>query len=306
MKIFSSLALLFLIFSPTALCNDVHKIGVGINYHLDQKSTPGYQLNYQWQFAESFEFDTRYVDSNDIEVNQDGMDVFGDYSQFSLGANFIKNYNNSLSLKAGTGFTIITASSNESLIKKQAMTPYLSLAANYKINEHLALEIGQSSQFNSEALGTNHSIYILISALFGETSSNTYPTTIATKEPIQANELVEETVQPNKIEETLIQETTVDTPSDKELKEPTSHSAPTKQLNIWYVQFGAYGNEVNARTFVSKVKQDLPTLKLTLLFHDDFYRAVSNPFDSKQRAEDFAAMIRSNHGLSSYVINKKD
>ena len=165
---------------------DTHKAGIGFNYHLDQDNGPGYQIFYQWQFSESFEFESRYIVNSDIKLQSNEADIFANYDQFSLGANFIKRYNNELSIKAGTGLGFVTTSSNESVIEKQTMAPYLMFAASYKFTNDFSIEFGQFTHFNSEMLQTNHSIFLSVSYQFGQSLSNYLPSDNAPDPTLQS------------------------------------------------------------------------------------------------------------------------
>ena len=271
--------------SSTAIANDTHKIGFGVNYHLDQDSAPGYNFNYQWQFGESFEFEARYLASNDLEVTNNEGSVLGDYSQFSIGANFIKQYNDNLSIKAGTGLGVITTSSNDFLVEKQAMSPYLMLAANYKINEQIAIELGQYSHFNSEALETNHSIYLNAVFLFGQTTSAYRPV-----EASQQLRVASATPNPEK----------QNTPP---VDMPKKETAPIAQVTnqSWYVQLGAYLNHANGNQALNKVNSSLTSFQMQLIKDNRYYRLVSPAFSTKQRADDFADMLNSQYSIQGYV-----
>ena len=130
MRYYILLSLLLLSLCQLASANETHRVGASINYHLDQESSSGYGAFYQWQFAESIEFEANYIQSNDILLEKNDYNVKGDFTQFLLGANFIKQFNENLAIKAGSGISYVTTSSNEFLVEKQSIAPYLKLSAN--------------------------------------------------------------------------------------------------------------------------------------------------------------------------------
>jgi hypothetical protein len=278
---------------------DTHKVGAGFNYHLDQENGPGYHIFYQWQFGESFEFETRYFDNNDIVLQSNEADVFANYDQFSIGANFIKRYNSDLSIKAGTGLGFITASSNEAVIEKQTMAPYIMLAATYKLTKDLSIEFGQFTHFNSELVDTNHSLFLSLSYQFGQSynySPETQSSTPALRKTTTENpSQVRPTVSTNIIKSTI------------ENKPVTKTNRVNKPF--WYVQYGAYSNATNGKKSLLKLQQAYPNIVFNLVSHNNYYRIISHSFESKQRADDYVNMLMSNFSLSGYITQltlKKD
>ena len=282
----------------SVFAQDTHKVGAGFNYHLDQENGPGYHLFYQWQFGESFEFETRYFDNNDILLQSNDNDVFANYDQFSIGANFIKRYNSDLSIKAGTGLGFITASSNETVVEKQTMAPYIMLAATYKLTKDLSIEFGQFTHFNRELIDTNHSVFLSLSYQFGQRynySPEPQPAkpalrTTTTENPSQVRPTVAPTVV-KKIEE------------KKAVSKPLIANKP-----LWYVQFGAYKDAINGQKSLMRLQQAYPNLGFNFVEHNNYYRILSHHFASKQRADDYVNMMMSNYNLGGYItqltINK--
>lgn len=270
---------------------NTHKAGVGLNYHLDQEDGPGYHMFYQWQFGESFEFETRYFDNSDIHLKNNELDVFANYSQFSIGANFIKRYNKDLSLKAGTGLGFVVNSSNEAVIEKQ-MSPYIMLAATYKLTKNLSLEFGQFSHFNSEIIDTNHSLFLSLSYQFGQ-SFNNYTPEERTPEPTLRTTTTET---PNQVRPSvapvLVEQTT------KSSKQPIR---PVINKPFWYVQFGAFSNISNGQQSLVKLQHSYPNIHFQLVNANNYFRIISHHFQSKQRANDFINMIMTNYSLNGYV-----
>mgnify|MGYP000271214107 CR=1 FL=1 len=281
----------FLPFSIFA--QDTHKVGVGFNYHLDQENGPGYHLFYQWQFGESFEFETRYFDNNDIVLQSNESDVFANYDQFSIGANFIKRYNSDLSIKAGTGLGFVVSSSNEMVIEKQTMSPYIMLAATYKLTKNLSMEFGQFSHFNSELLDTNHSLFLSLSYQFGQ-RYNSSPMIESTAPAPTLRKTT--TTNPSQVRPTVAPE---------RVKSTTVNKAPAKTLiankSLWFVQFGAYNNAANGQMALSKLQNAYPSIAFNLINHNNYYRVISHNFESKQRADDYVNMLMNNYNLSGYI-----
>ncbi|MDG1752110.1 MAG: SPOR domain-containing protein [Thalassotalea sp.] len=267
---------------------DTHKVGAGFNYHLDQENGPGYHIFYQWQFGESFEFETRYFDNNDIVLQSNEADVFANYDQFSIGANFIKRYNSDLSIKAGTGLGFITASSNEAVTEKQTMAPYIMLAATYKLTKDLSIEFGQFTHFNSELIDTNHSLFLSLSYQFGQ-SYNYSP---EAKSPTPALRTTTNE-SPSQVRPTVSPQVVKNTTQKMSVSKSYSANKP-----LWYVQFGAYSNAKNGQESLMRLQQAYPNIVFNLVNYNNYYRIISHNFDSKQRAEDYVNMLMSNFSLS--------
>jgi len=300
MKNLAAITTLIALSSFSTFANEKHKLGVGLNYHLDQESSPSYQFSYQWQFSESFEFETRYVDSGDIEIKQNELTLLGDYSQFSLGANFIKRYNESLSLKFGTGLGFITSSANETLIQKQSMAPYLMISANYQFNRNLAIEFGQFSHFNKDVIDTHHSIFLSLNYTFGDKYVRSLFSSQEASEPKQQQEQVIETLkQPPQ------PESPKKTHSTKEVVQNNDTKASSVTEHHWFVQFGAFNNRGNAEKSLVVLRASVENIPLSIINHKQYYRIVSKAFNSKQRAEDLATMLKSQHSLTGYVTQLK-
>lgn len=276
----------------SVFAQDTHKVGAGFNYHLDQENGPGYHLFYQWQFGESFEFETRYFDNNDILLQSNDNDVFANYDQFSIGANFIKRYNSDLSIKAGTGLGFITASSNEDVIEKQTMAPYIMLAATYKLTKDLSIEFGQFTHFNRELIDTNHSLFLSLSFQFGSRFSEYTP-----QSQPKAPALRETTTETPRQVRPTVAPTVV-----KSIKEVPAVTKPLiANKPFWYVQFGAYKDVTNGEKSLMRLQQAYPNISFRLVNYNNYYRIISHHFDSKQRADDYVNIIRNNYNLSGYI-----
>ncbi len=272
------------------LAQDTHKAGIGFNYHLDQENGTGYQLFYQWQFAESFEFESRYIINSDIKLQSNEADIFANYDQFSIGANFIKRYNNELSIKAGTGLGFITTSSNESVIEKQTMAPYLMFAASYKFTNDFSIEFGQFTHFNRDMLQTNHSIFLSVSYQFGQSLKNYSPTEQASPpslKPTNSEDTPE--IKPS-VTTYIAQKPVPNEPTNSPINKPR-----------WYVQFGAFMNETNGLKTLNQLQKTYPDLALRLVKNKNYYRILTTHFISKQRAEDHVSSLKSDYNLSGYV-----
>ena len=281
----SSLISLFtLAICSSSFANETHKVGAILNYNLDQDSSTGYGAFYQWQFAESFEFEANYHQSNDILIESNNSNVAGDYSQLLLGANFLKHFNDDITLKAGTGVGYVTTSSNELLVNKQAIAPYIKLSASYQVTEQFSVEFGQFSHFNSQALDTNHSIFLGFSLNFGQ--ANSYVPIEAQPKASQQKQLP--TQQPS-YQQTLPVSTT---------KAPAI-SATTG--SAWFVQLGAFSNQLNAHKALAKFSNLTKVHTLSVVKANNFYRIVSAPISNKQRAEDLAQAFLNNYQVKGYV-----
>jgi len=273
---------------------NTHKVGLGLNYHLDQKSNPGYQVNYQWQFAHSYELEARYLNSSDIEITHNKQNIIGDYSQFSLGANFIKRYNKNLSFKAGTGLGFITSSSNKNLVASQTMAPYVKLAASYQLTKQSQIEIGQMSAFNNDNLATNHSVYLAFNYQFGSPSRLFQQSTANNDANAQ-------------VEQQSASSQPASAPQPTVIRPTITQVSPTPTVNNdsfiagWYIQFGAYQNRSNANKRRTHLQVNHPSLVFSLIDHKQYYRIVSQRFLMKQRADDYIDMINSQYSLKGYV-----
>lgn len=292
----STLVTLLLLTAPTlSSAKESHNLGFGLNYHLDQENGPGYQFSYQWQFSESFELDSRYISNNDVKIINDDVDMLGNYSQFSIGANFIKKYNRELAIKAGTGLAFVTSSSNKQLVDTQAMAPYLMLAINYQVSKNIALELGQLSHFNKEDIGINHSLYFTVSMEFGDSYRSF--------QSVFSNDSSNDVTQENDISQQASEaEPMMSNPmpvANKIVNEANIKYVATSKL--WYVQFGAYTNLVNAQQSLARLTQSVPDQQMSLVKSQQYYRILSQPFESKQRAEDCASMVNLQHAISGYV-----
>jgi len=279
--------------SFSILAQNVHKVGLGFNYHLDQKSNPGYQITYQWQFSQSYELEARYLSSSDVEITKNEQNILGDYNQFSLGANFIKRYNKNLSLKAGTGLGFVTSSSNKNLVASQTMAPYVKLAASYQLTKQSQIEIGQINAFNNDNLSTNHSVYLAFNYQFGSPSR-----------------LFQQAMESNDTNTQVEQQTKTQSPTpyqeinSRPINRQITSEAKISQDNFiagWYIQFGAYQNRHNANKRRAQLQTIYPSLAFSLLKHKQYYRIVSQRFLMKQRADDYIGMINSQYSLKGYV-----
>ncbi|MDT0604255.1 SPOR domain-containing protein [Thalassotalea castellviae] len=284
--------IVFVLLPFSILAQDKHKVGAGVNYHLDQENGPGYHIFYQWQFGESFEFETRYFDNNDIMLENNDTNIFANYSQFSLGANFIKRYNSDLSIKAGTGLGFVINSSNEAVIEKQ-MSPYIMLAATYQLTKNLALEFGQFSHFNSEIIDTNHSLFLSLSYQFGQKYSN-YSPEVRTASPAVRTTTTTET--PNQVRPSVPAAVVEKTPQMKRQAIKSNVNKPQ-----WYVQFGAFSNISNAQQSLTQLQQLYPNIHFQLVNANHYFRIISHAFETKQRADDFISMLKTDHNLSGYI-----
>ncbi|MEW6989576.1 SPOR domain-containing protein [Colwelliaceae bacterium 6441] len=280
---------LTLLLSTFTFAEETHKVGVGLNYQLDQDSSPGTHLFYQWQFAESFEFESRYFDNNQIKLQTNDTDIFANYDQFSIGANFIKQYNRDLSIKAGTGLGFVTSSSNELVVEKQSISPYFMLSATYKFSKNVAIEFGQFSHFNSQLLDTNHSLFLSFSYHFGQSfidfqAPAPKPALIISNQNTQAKPIVEQAS------------------TTKTTTHPVNNINKQHKTPEWFVQLGAFINVNNAQKTINQLQKTYPQINFSLINYNNYYRIITGGFASKQRADDYAQLIKTQDNLTGYVL----
>jgi hypothetical protein len=290
MRLIAIVSLISLAITTQSFASDLHKIGASIDYHLDQESAPGYGAFYQWKFGESIEFEVNYIQSNDIEITNNDNVIAGDFSHLLLGANFIKQYNDELSLKAGTGLGYVTTSSNEFLIEKQTIAPYIKLSANYQINDQFSVEVGQLSHFHKNELSTNHSVFIGFAFQFG--SATQYQPQLN-----EASQQIRHAAQPVIAQQPqTIVESHVVAPT-QEIAEPVM----AKPAATWFVQLGAYLNMANAEQALMKFSNQLTSVELIIVQSKGYYRIVCKPLINKQRADDLLDDLNTKYKLSGYV-----
>ncbi|WP_206485917.1 SPOR domain-containing protein [Thalassotalea sp. G2M2-11] len=284
------LALIFCTSSSNVYATQDHHVGFGFNYHLDQQSNPGFQAAYQWQFSNTFEIDTRLISSNDIEISNNDADIFGDFHRLTIGGNFIKRYNTELDIKAGTGLGFVFSSANNQLISDSAMAPYVMLGIDYQLTQDMVISFGQFSHFNRDQLGTNHSFFINLSISFGS-SSPMFSTNSAKSAPPKRP--IEQAVTPQpKFDSSL---------SVKQVENANKETQTVLADKLWYVQLGAFQSLANAQTTLARIQQQAPKLELITKQSKQYYRVLTAGFNSKQRAEDHANMIKYQYSLSGYV-----
>jgi hypothetical protein len=295
-KLLLTFSIISLFIATPVIASNTHKFGLGVNYHLDQDSSPGYQFLYQLQLGDSFEFEARYFDHNDIKLETNTDDIFANYDQFTMGANFIKQYNKQLSIKAGTGLAFVTSSSNEFVIEEQSMTPYLMLAGAYQVSDNLTIEFGQFSHFNDELLSTNHSLYLSMSYSFNNDYSQI---NIPTQE--KNNAKAQQQSQPAQMPTTNAPPINKKVFSNQTITKNNSLSTINELKALWYVQFGAFINESNGQESLIQLKRMYPNISFSFTYHSNYYRIISNNFMTKQRANDYVDLVKLNYGLLGYV-----
>jgi len=292
MRLKYSLFLVCCLANTAVIADDIHKFGASIDYNLDQDSAPGYGAFYQWQFGESIEFEANYIQSNDIKVVTDEYYTAGDYSHLLIGANFIKQFNEQLSIKAGTGIGYVLTSSNQTLIEKQSIAPYIKLAANYQITEQLSVEAGQITHFQSNDIDTNFSLFFGLSFKFGDGKPTIVERPIATRVPVTSKP---------------VYRTPTETIAAEAPSKPANTVSPIKQQvnNAWFVQLGAFSEKVNAQLTLVKMRHLAQEPTLSIIYANNYYRIVSMPFRNKQRADDHVDMIAKAYQITGYVTQLK-
>jgi len=273
--------------SSAVIADDVHKVGASIDYNLDQDSASGYGAFYQWQFGESIEFEANYIQSNDISVEKDQGFTLGDYTHLLLGANFIKQFNEQLSIKAGTGVGYVMTSSNQLLVEKQSIAPYIKLAANYQINDQFSVEVGQFTHFQSNELATNFALFVGLTFQFGGQAPTFIERNNQSSRPVRAKP----TPTVRKVHKNIV------------LEKPVEVKAETEMANKsgWFVQLGAYKDKANAQKTLAKLRMLAEIPKLTIIHTDGYFRVVSMPFITKQRADDHIDLIANSYRITGYV-----
>jgi hypothetical protein len=297
MRIGNFLFIALIIFPLSISKAETHKITPLINFHLDQHDAPGFGLIYHYQYIEGFELEGSFISSNDLELMADSTLVQGDYEQFSGGLLFSKAYSPELELNFSFGASYISNSSNETLIEKSSIAPYLKISADYQLSTNSAISFGQISQFNQNTLGTNHSLFVGFSFSFGKRDPKTTIRQRSSQptEKITANKNIS---------------------LNKSISSPTqSKSSVLHPIDVakefWYVQFGAYKNEHNAKLFSQQLNhqlsQTLYKAALQVITKDDLFIVVSTGFLTKERAllakSDFDSAIVNNSFINKIVIN---
>jgi len=263
-----------------------HTLSTQISYHSDQNSATGYGLIYQYQLIENFEFEVKYQQSGDLKIISNDKILYGDYSSFSSGINFTKLHHQDLTLKLGLGINLISSSSNNLLVEKDAVAAYFQIAASYQVTNNLSLTFGQSSQFNQNALGTNHSLFFSLNWLFSS-GTKSYFKPHTNKGEIQStskNTLTTQViVQPKP--DIILQET----PGKKRVSTP-----------LWYVQIGAYQDSGNAYQKI-RILHDTHSVTFNILLHKEFYRVLSPPFKTKKAAIQHLLHLENSFSIQGFV-----
>ncbi|MFT5757924.1 MAG: hypothetical protein ACI9LM_002661 [Alteromonadaceae bacterium] len=258
-----------------------------VAYHLDQKTLPGYGLNYQYQYSESFEFDIGIIHSSDLELLKAQQKILGNYTSVFIGTTFLKPYNDDLSIKAGIGLSYSLASSNQQLIANNNLAPYIKLSAKYKLNAQIYFEVGQISSFSSGELGNNHSFFFGIAWIF--TTSNNSSVT-KHQSPVIKPKLV------NRMQHDKV-------------------SAPVKLLpllnttnNKWTVQLAAFQNRNNANEKRLALQQlfnskGLNTQLVVVNINYMYKLVTSKMFTHKSDAKVAAKSIYDMFAIKSFVTS---
>ncbi len=278
------LFLLVLIFPVLSQANN-HILIPLVSFHLDQKTLPGYGLGYQYRYNDSFEFDIGMIQSNDLEVVQAQQTTFGHYTSIFVGTNFMKTYNDDLTIKAGTGLTYFLSSNNQQLVTNNQVSPYIKISAEYKLNLHLHLEVGQLSTFSKGDIGNNHSIFIGLAWSFGTTNISS----LEQKQLGAVNTRVVDKV----IENNII------TPDRTSL-------SLNKATKLWIVQLAAFKNIDRANNMLFSLQKVFDKkgadIRLTIVKTKNLHKLVtSTGFDNKEDAKVIAKNIDELFGIKSFV-----
>jgi hypothetical protein len=283
---FFSVLLYGLVLSQFPSIAGQHTLSSQISYHSEQDSSAGYGLIYQYKFLENFEFEAQYQQSGDLKIINDDKIFYGDYNSFSSGINFTKLHNQDLTLKFGLGLNLVSSSSNNLLVDKNAIAPYLQIAASYNINDNLSFTFGQSSRFNQDALGTNHSLFFSFNWLF---SSNiiSYP------KPRNNNDKVSSITSEVRLLPVIVKPQKVSIP-------PQSSELNPVNIPMWYVQVGAYQRLENAHQRIILLNKN-SAVAFRVLLHNKLYRVLSQPFSTKKMALEHLLNLDNNHSIQGFV-----
>ncbi len=275
-----------LILSHFPIIAGQHTLSPQISYHSEQDSSAGYGLIYQYQLLENFEFEAKYQQSGDLKIVSNDKILYGEYNSFSSGINFTKLHHQDLTLKFGLGIDLVTSSANHLLVEQNSIAPYFQIAASYKFTNNLSLTFGQSSQFNQDALDTNHSLFLSLNWLF---SSNTgsYSKAGTNKDKIS--------VIPNKtlVAPVIVQPIPV-------LTKPHPSETLTSTAPIWHVQVGAYQQIENAYQKTTLLNKN-SSVAFRVLLHDELYRVLSQPFPTEKAALKHLFYLENSMNIQGFV-----
>lgn len=275
---------------------DSHSVSIGIDNHLDQESSTGYHFGYQWRFTDFIEFEARYIAHNTLEVSDNDNNYVADVDRIIAGLNLIKHYNDSLIVKAGLGVSQITSSDNDSFVEQNSIAPYLQLAANYKINQNVAIEFGQQSFFDGDLLDNNHNFYLSVSFTFGEGTSQ--PKQESTNNSaVVNNKNLPKNASTKNVPSQVINNTK--TTANKE--HITEAISPAQIASFWYVQFGAFKNNTLAKKSLTELRAKHPNLTFDLTTHQGLTKILSSAYLSKDNAKQQMIMLKSRYNLSGFI-----
>ena len=238
-----------------------HSFSTFINYSLKQTKQPGYGIHYQYPFNETLAVEFAFIDNKNITVEQDKANISGAFSSTLFGVNIKRDYNEFVSIKLGSGFSYVSSSTNNILIKNNQVSPYLKFSTNVTLSEQFSLELGQLSQFSSEALGTNHSIFLSLNYQFSKQKASNLNS--SSNQPIP-----------------LFKE-----PSKKEINivstaETTTISVKSKNSG-WVVQLGAFSKKENALAKLKEIQMQFSTNTYQLIYYKKLFRVISKKFKEK-------------------------
>ncbi|WP_286270749.1 SPOR domain-containing protein [Thalassotalea hakodatensis] len=251
-----------------------HSLSFGVDYHHQQSSSNGVHLSYQWQFSENFAIESRFVDHRTIMIQTNAQQQAIKLKRAMVGVNFIRQINNQLTIKAGTGFGYLIHSDKPSLINKDSVSSYLNLATQFRFTNQLAVEFGQTSYFDHSTLNANHNLYAQVTWLFSDSKS-----------------------------------ATIKSPSTKRtLKQPLE--TPLKRIAIntssqWQVQLGAFAQKSYAEVLLAKIKTKIGQKHWSIIYQKKLHRVVSQHFLEKANAEQLLNMLKSQYSLSGFLRQVK-
>ncbi|MDO6427633.1 SPOR domain-containing protein [Thalassotalea sp. 1_MG-2023] len=252
-----------------------HSLSFGVDYHHQQSSSNGVHLSYQWQFSESFALESRFVDHRTIMIQTNAHQHFIKLKRAMVGVNFIREINNQLNIKAGTGLGYLVHSDKPSLVNKGSVSSYLNVATQFRFTNQLAVEFGQTSYFDNSTLNANHNLYAQVTWLFSHSKSaiiKPSSTKRAIKQPLEAP--------PNPL--------------------------PINASSQWQIQLGAFSQKSYAEVLLAKIKTTVgQNNHWNIIYQNKLHRVVSQQFLEKANAEQFLNMLKSQYSLSGFLRQVK-
>ncbi|GAA5131058.1 SPOR domain-containing protein [Thalassotalea piscium] len=276
--LFTSL-LISLLLICKAYGQNLHSVGAYSTLNTQQKGTPGIALKYQWQYNPSFALEGLLINTNTINTNTHSNTTSGKQSLLSIGAVFIKEYSPKLSIKFSSGASYVLKSSNDLFSEKSSVSPYLTLALEYKINQNLHLEAGQTSYFQKQVIGSNHSFFLGLNYLFGTTASSIKAHTRISKRSID----------------------NIPTSSASVVSSAINNQSFKQDKHSWVIQLGAFTIESNAENVLQNLQVNPYFTHYKVVLASGLYRIYSPSFNSYIEAQHISTDLKHNHNISNLI-----